>query len=447
MNRRNFLKLGSSAMLSSGLATSPTFGLGKKSQAGDYKALVCIFLLGGNDAFNMVVPTSTFEYDEYLASRQNLAIDKNTLLPISPLTYGGARYGMHDQCSELSQLFEQGKLAIMANVGNLIQPTTREQILNSNAMLPRQLFSHNDQQDQWRYGDPLTKSSGWGGRASDFYVSNNTESLLTSVAIDGRSNWLASNNNLDLSISHNGFDSYKQVLPDRSHQAERRTAFRALLGQNYANPILREFSETQERTMEVSERVGTMVQSVPDFMTDIPNADNLLSSRLQMVARLIAARESLGMTRQVFYVGMSGFDTHSSHMHDQPALLQKLSEAMNYFYELTVELGVAEKVTTFTSSEFGRTLTSNGDGTDHGWGNHQFIMGDSVKGKDIYGVMPSLEIGGPDDSDNDGRIIPTTSIEQYVEPLLNWYGLDSGQVNTVLPNLSAFSGSSMDFML
>ncbi|WP_251358998.1 DUF1501 domain-containing protein [Kangiella sp. TOML190] len=447
VNRRDFLKLGAGALATAGLANWPQAGLAAANPPSDYKAIVNIFFLGGNDGFNMVIPRSDFEYDEYAASRQNLAVAKSDLLAINPITAGGAQYGLHPMMSEVQQLFSDGRLGVMANVGNLIQPVTKAQLENPNTPRPRQLFSHNDQQDQWRYGDPNTEQSGWGGRLMDYKIADNTNPLLTGMAIGGRSKWLVSQQNLDISINRNGFDNYSYVRPDANWTQNRRTAFQSLLHQNYGNAFAQEFSGTQKRTMDLVEQVGSLINDLPEFTTSLPEQQNRLAESLRMVGRMIAIREQLGMTRQVFYVAMGGFDTHDDQLQNQPALLQQISQALKYFYDLTVELGVENSVTSFTSSEFGRTLTSNGDGTDHAWGNHQLMMGGSVRGGDIYGTMPSLEIGGIDDYRDDGRIIPTSSVEQYAKPILDWYGMDANQLATILPNLSAFDANALDFML
>lgn len=445
MNRRRFLKLSAGSAATVGLMNMPLTALANGNSLPDYKAIVNIFFLGGNDGFNMIVPTSNFEYDEYAASRQNLAIPRADLLEVSPT--GGGAYGFHPALLEMQNLFNDGQMAVLANVGNLIQPVTKTQLANPNTPRPDQLFSHNDQQDQWRYGDPVSKSSGWGGRLSDYLIGDNADPLLTSIAIGGRTNWLASEQNLDLAINDNGFDRYSYVRPDQNWTQNRRAAFRSVLDQSYSDPFLNEFASAQKRTMDLVERVGGFTRDLEDFTTVLPDNENYLAKSLQMVAKMIAVRNQLGMQRQVFYVAMGGFDTHDDQLQHQPALLQQISQAMKYFYDLTIELGVENSVTSFTSSEFGRTLTSNGDGTDHAWGNHQFVMGGAVNGGDIYGTMPSLEIDGPDDYNDDGRIIPTTSVEQFAKPILDWFGMTESQIATVIPNLSAFNGDAIDFMI
>jgi len=446
MNRRRFLKLSASSAATIGLMNTPMTALANGNSFPDYKAIVNIFLLGGSDGFNMVVPRSDYEYAEYAASRQDLAIAKADLLSIAPSTQGGAQYGLHPAMTEMQNLFASGQLGVISNVGNLIQPVTKAQ-LNPNTPLPRQLFSHNDQQDQWRYADPESSKSGWGGRVIDYLVGNNTNPLMSSVSVGGRSKWLASQQNLDLSINANGFDEYTYVQPDTNWTQDRRAAFLSVLNQDYSDPFIKEFASTQKRTVSLVESVGGVLDTLADFNTVIPDPENYLAESMQMVAKLISIREQLGMQRQVFYIGVGDFDTHDNQTQRQAELFAMVSQAMQYFYDLTVELNVADQVTSFTSSEFGRTLTSNGDGTDHAWGNHQFVMGGAVKGGDIYGTMPSLEIGGADDVGDDGRIIPSTSVEQYAKPILDWFGMTESQIATVTPNLSVFDANALDFMV
>lgn len=446
MNRRKFLKLSAGSAATIGMLNMPMTTLANVKDFSDYKAIVNIFFLGGNDGFNMVVPTSDSDYAEYAASRQNLALDKASLLSLSPATAGMGNYGLHPSMSEVQSLFNDGHLGVIANVGNLIKPVTKAELEDPLTVRPDQLFSHNNQQDQWRYANPGSKSSGWGGRIMDYVVNENQNPLLTSVAINGRSNFLASASHLDLSVRSSGFDSYSYVRPDTNWTAARRAAFRKLLQSQSADPFVNEFRNTQNRTMDLVESVRGKLDGLEEFATPLPSSDNGLAKGLGMIAKLIAIREQLGMHRQVFYVGLGGFDTHDNQNTRQPALMTQISQAMKYFHDLTVELNVADKVTSFTSSEFGRTLTSNGDGTDHAWGNHQFVMGGAVNGGEIYGTMPSLEIGGPDDYRKDGRIIPTTSVEQYANPILQWFGMSDNQIATVLPNLTAFDANALDFM-
>lgn len=452
MKRREFLKLGAASILGSGLANIPGYmssSLFAQSQLPDYKALVCVFLHGGNDAFNLIVPSDADSYSEYANSRQNLAVAQNSLLPISPLSNDGHTYGMHPQAAALQALFNDGKLAVMANVGNVLEPVTKDLIRNGSVSLPTELFSHNNQQHQWKaINTSATDNSGWGGRIANLFASQQTQPLLTGLSLDGNTNWLRHPDFLGLSISPSGFDDYWYIKEGDGYENKRRTAHLETLYRSYAKQFHKEIAETNTRTLELVESVGSVLANTPELTTVFP-ADNgyQLSSQLKMVANMIAARDALGMQRQVFFVEMGGFDTHDDHNQDQPNLFSMLSNSLSAFYDALVEVGANSDVTTFTASEFGRTLTSNGDGTDHGWGNHQIVMGDSVRGSNIYGTMPSLEIGGVDDHGNRGRIIPSTSVEQYANSMLQWYGLDAGQIQTVLPNHAVFDMNKINLMI
>lgn len=450
--RRDFLKLGAASILGSGLASLPgafSSSILANSHLTDYKALVCVFLHGGNDAFNLIVPSDTDGYAEYVNARQNLAVAQNTLLPISPLSSDGHTYGLHPQAAPLQGLFADGKMSVMANVGNLLEPVTRDQLANGIGRVPTELFSHNNQQDQWKTInlDPAAKS-GWGGRLTNIFAAQEAEPLLTALSVNSRSLWLRHPDTLSLSISSDGFDDYWFVGEGQGFENQRRTAHLETLYRTYNKTFDKEIADVNKRTLELVESVGSVLSTVPPLTTVFPDDGGYgVASQLKTVANMIAARDSLGMHRQVFFVEMGGFDTHDDHNADQPDLFAMLSNSLKAFYDALVEVGASSDVTTFTSSEFGRTLTSNGDGTDHGWGNHQLVMGDAVRGGDIYGSMPSLAIGGVDDYGDRGRIIPTTSVEQYVHSLLQWYSLDANQIATVLPNLGAFDANAVNLMI
>ncbi|MBT8140783.1 MAG: DUF1501 domain-containing protein [Gammaproteobacteria bacterium] len=448
MKRREFLKLGAASLIGSGLVNFPRLSFAQNALP-DYKALVCVFLHGGNDAFNLIVPTDSDGYAEYSNARQNLSVEQSALLPISPLTNDGHTYGLHSAASSLHELFNNGKMAVMANTGNLIQPITRDEYRNKSVPVPTELFSHNNQQDQWKTINLTSgQNSGWGGRVASIYASQQTEPLLTGLSVNSRSLWLRNSGFLDLSVSADGFDEYWFVKEGEGYENKRRTAYLDNLYREYANQFEQEIAVTNQRTLELVESVGSVLQNTPPLNTVFPEDNGYgLSSQLRMVANMIAARDTLGMSRQVFFVEMGGFDTHDDHNQDQPNLFGTLADSLKAFYYALTEVGAASDVTTFTASEFGRTLTSNGDGTDHGWGNHQLVIGDAVRGGDIYGTMPSLEIGGVDDSGKRGRIIPTTSVEQYVHSMLNWYGLDNNQIQTVLPNHGAFDMHKINLMI
>lgn len=443
MKRRDLFKLGSMAMVGSGLMSLPSMSLGASKNFSDYKALVCFYFFGGNDGFNMVVPLGS-DYDDYAASRQNMAVAKGDLLPLSTASYGNSSYGLHPQLASLQGLFNDGKLGLMANMGNLIEPVTKADLTAFAKKLPPKLFSHNDQQNQSQYLTPGQSKTGLGGRLVDLLKSSNTNQLFTGVNIDTKRNWFRNPQGSSLVIGRRGFSQYSYVR-DLSWSKNRREAFLQLLEHDYGNSFTNEFSKLQKRTVDLTETIGKSINDVT-FTTAKPG-NNKVAEKFEMIAKVISKRSMLGASRQIFMVDMGGFDTHDAHLEKQPELYKTLADAMKYFYDLTVEQGIADKVTTFTHSEFGRTLTSNGNGTDHAWGNHQFVMGGAVRGGDIHGKFPDLAIGGSDDIRRDGRIIPTTSVEQYMESLLKWFGVTEAQMTEIMPNRGAFDTSAINLMI
>jgi uncharacterized protein (DUF1501 family) len=443
MNRRNFV-LASGSLGAAAAAGWSGRTAAQSADPDDYRALVCVFLLGGNDSFNMVAPRSALEHGIYARSRQNLAIARDSLLPINPLTSDGAQYGLHPRMAELARLFDAGRLAVVANVGPLIRPVSKAEVLARTAPLPPQLFSHNDQQDQWSsLKGQADIRSGWAGRAADAMASSlTTQQMPINVSLVGNSLLQIGQSSEPYVISTDGAIRYNVLSPGAGLYAERRAMFERLLALRGASPVNRAFAAVNQRSLANADRINNALGSVAPLATRLPATD--LGRQLNMVARLIAARAPLAMRRQIFLVAIGGFDTHDDQNTVQPRLFGDLSAGLASFYDALTELRVADKVTTFTQSDFGRTLTSNGDGTDHGWGSHQLVLGDAVRGREIYGVMPRLEIGGPDDVDA-GRIIPAFGVQQYVATLLNWWGLPGAQLDGVATGLSAFASRNLRF--
>lgn len=444
MNRRHFLlnsaSLGAVASLShSGASLAQTAPGGT-----DYRALVCVFLFGGNDSFNMVAPRSAAEHSVYARSRQNLAIARDSLLPISPLTSDGAQYGLHPRMPELARLFDAGQLAIVANVGPLVRPTTKAEVLARAAPLPPQLFSHNDQQDQWLSAKAqLALQTGWAGRAADALAPDLvSQQLPANVSFFGTNLMQTGQRTQSYVMSTQGATSYLVLTPPAALATERRAAVERLLALRGDSPIQRAFAAVHQRALASTDRVSNALASVPPLGTAFPSGD--LSAQLSMVARMIAARQALSMRRQIFFVAAGGWDTHDDQNQLQPNLLGNVSASLAAFQNALTELRVADQVVTFTQSDFGRTLTSNGDGTDHGWGGHQLVLGNPVRGREIYGIMPRLELGGPDDIDA-GRIVPSLGVQQYAATLLRWWGLDEAQIDAAVPGLGLFSSRNLGF--
>ncbi len=444
-DRRQFLKAGSAAAAFAG-TPGLTFAQGVSTAApfSDYRALVCVFLFGGNDSFNMLVPRSAAEYDVYAQSRQNLAIDRDLLLPITAASAGGVDYGLHFSMGGIKTLFDAGRAAFVSNVGPLIEPTTKDQYFNRSVALPPQLFSHNDQQDQWfsLKGDAVSKT-GWAGRIADLIRSSVTnQRMATNASLFGNSLFQSAEETIAYVMGPRGpipFEAFGDTTPF----LEQRQAFERILAANYGSIYERAFAEIQQRAVEAADLVSSTIAPPPGFSTEFPASQ--LGDQLRTVARLIERREQLDMQRQIFFVAAGGFDSHDDQVLSQPALLGGISEAISAFYAATVEIGVADSVTTFTQSDFGRTLTSNGDGSDHAWGGVQLVVGDSVLG-DMYGSYPLLEIGGADDVGG-GRMIPTTSADQYAATLAKWFGIDDLDLGAVAPNLDNFVERDLGFML
>jgi uncharacterized protein (DUF1501 family) len=447
--RRDFLKKFSQLTLgASGFyAATAQFQLANALvQPGDpYKALVCIFLLGGNDAFNTLVPLGDAEYNLYKTTRQTLAVDQAGLLPISPDNDLGLQLGLHPSMTGIQELFANGQLAFISNVGALVEPVTKTSYKNNSVLLPPQLFSHNDQQSFVQSLQSGFKRNGWSGRAADAMLGVNTNQKLSmNISLGGSNLWQTGANVVPYSVDASGVKELENFNKNSTDQRElsRIQIYQTLLSQQQSHPFVREFARSQALAWELSGEVKQALDAQAPLTTVFPA--NALAANLKMIAQLISARAALGVTRQTFFVGMGDFDTHGNQLNRHVSLLAQLSSALKSFYAATVELGVSNQVTCFTASDFGRTLTSNGDGTDHGWGSHQMIMGGAVKGKNIYGTYPNLTINSNDDI-GEGRIIPTSSIDQYAATLASWYGVPATEFSTVFPNLHRFNTPTLDF--
>ena len=452
MNRRDFLRTSGAAAAAASFAATPGLawsqGVGTTAPFPDYKALVCVFLFGGNDSYNMVVPNTAAEYNAYAASRQNLAIAQQDLLPINPVSQAGANpFGFHPSMPGMQGLFETGKAAVVANVGPLVEPTTRDQFFNQSVTLPSQLFSHNDQQDQWHaLKGAGTSKTGWAGRIADLIrTSVATQQMATNASLFGTSLWQSADESIAYVMGQTGplaFTGFSDDPNDITYDQKR--AFMRIVEAQYGSIYERAFAEIQQRAIAAADSVSAAIDSAPVLNTAFPNSQ--LGRQLETVARLIGSRDQLQMQRQIFFVATGGFDSHDDQNENQPDLLGGISEAITAFYEATVELSIADAVTTFTQSDFGRTLTSNGDGTDHAWGGNQLVVGDSVAGQDFYGTYPLLQIGGPDDVGG-GRMIPTTSADQFAATLARWFGVPDIDLDIVAPHIGNFAQRDLGFMV
>ncbi len=444
-NRRGFLQLGLNTLASSSLLAT-LGGFERALAAADtsgYRALVCIYLYGGNDAFNLLVPRSTEAYNQYAQSRGGLAVPRMRLLPLRPVTDDGNDYGVHPNCRGIQQLFNEGQLSFVANVGSLVEPVTRSQYLSGSANLPLQLFSHEDQQVQWMTGrSDSSERKGWAGHIADLLAGQGySPKLSVNISLAGTNIWQSAGDIVPYTMGLNRAPEL-EVLSFGGARAE--TYLKILEQAGAAESLMtQEFAATESRALELGRTINDALAGAPALTTEFPAS--YLGQQMRMAGRMIAARNQLGASRQIFFVGLPGFDTHDDQLQTHPGLLTTLSDALRAFYDATAELGVQDLVTTFTASEFGRTLTSNGDGTDHAWGSHQLVMGGAVRGKSIFGRMPNLTINGPDDVDT-GRIIPTQAMDQYAATLSRWFGLSESDLDLVFPNLANFASRNLGFM-
>ncbi len=465
-SRRSFLRSGLAALAGgAGFFAAPrslsllNAAWAQSAPAGnDYKALVCVFLLGGNDGHNLVVANSDAEYATYATRRRGLAIARNALLPITPIEGANYALGLHPAVPELRQLFENGRLAIMANVGALLEPVTKAQYDQRLARLPPQLFSHNDQQDFWqslevRSAVDITPASGWAGRIADLIhgSSNPGATLAMNMSLAGANLFEAGRSTNSLSVDSGEIRSIENEL-DPQAAAE----FEAILAMPQTNLLADEYRRTTKRAVDDYRVLGQALAGAPALATPFPApplegapaADRFafaLGRQLRRAVELISVRQALGLRRQIFFCSLGGFDTHDAQMADQPQLLAGLSRALNAFHAATVELGVDSNVTTFAASDFGRSLTSNGDGSDHSWGNHLFVMGGAVRGRRVFGAMPDLGAGSADIA-ADGNTIPRIAVDQYGATLGRWFGLSDANLGLVFPNLGAFDRHDLGFM-
>ncbi|MFK8014501.1 MAG: DUF1501 domain-containing protein [Gammaproteobacteria bacterium] len=456
LSRRRFLeRLAVTAVGSGAIATQGKLGLmqsalaatGDYSNLTDYKSLVCVFLFGGNDSFNTIVPTNDGPYAQYQNLRGAMALPQNSLLGLN-----GSNYGFHPTMGGLQNMYNTGKLAVVGNVGTLFEPTDRESYQNGTALLPPDLFSHNDQQEIWQTARaPLSgiTQPGWGGRMADLLGEANSNPYVPpTITMAGNNNFQAGVNALPFSMNaFSGVEEFRFLSNSGwpPWEASRSETWSEILSAPYNHALERQAAEgLATAKLQIAELNDTLDQA-PAIVTEYPE-DSYIAAQLRMVARVISIREQLGMKRQIFFVGFGSFDFHGSQLNEQAAKLQELSGAMSAFQANMDELSLGDTVTAFTSSDFGRTLSVNGDGTDHGWGNAAMVMGGAVNGGAIYGSPPSLDIGGPQDTDNAGRMIPEYSLGQYGATLARWMGIEDSDLGDIFPYLNNFGSTDIGFM-
>jgi uncharacterized protein (DUF1501 family) len=409
----------------------------------DYRCLVCIFMYGGNDANNMLIPIDPASYAAYSARRGPLQLPQSSLLPIPTSITQGVPYGLHPAMTGLQKLFQNGKAAAVANVGPLAVPTTKVQFDSRSVQLPPNLFSHSDQQAQWQssISDGGITRTGWAGRLGDLLQSSNANRGATLISLAGNNLWENGNSLSSYKVSPSGnfgFDFYK---PD-SASDPLSISVGEILNAQRNHLFEKEWVKTIKRSVE-NQQTLTKAISTQQFASAFPNSS--IGSQLQMAARLIASRGALGVKRQTLFCSIGGFDTHGDdQLQRQQQLFGEISAAVSAFYEATVQLGVSDKVTTFTASDFGRSLASNGKGSDHGWGSHHFVVGGAVKGG-LYGTFPNLAVGGTDDV-GQGVWLPSTSVDQYAASMATWFGVAPTEISTIFPNLNRFGSADLGFL-
>lgn len=425
--------------------------------ATDYKALVCVFLFGGNDYANTVINYDATSHAQYTAIRGGIAIPRASLAatalnPTTPLP-DGKQYALHPSMTGLANLFNTGAAAVQLNVGPLVVPLTRQQYNSNSAANPRppKLFSHNDQQSVWMTSAAEGTTTGWGGHVGDLARSHNTNNVLSCISVAGNTVFLSGDQALSYQVSSNGAVRINCLNGNVYGSAAVRAALVDIAMQTRGHALENEYNLVTARAYGTEGAVTNALNAFPANSAPFTNfpANNGLASQLRLVARLIAARNQLGSKRQVFFVSLGGFDLHDNLLGGQATNMERLSSALTAFHQATVDLGVADKVTAFTASDFGRTLTSNGDGSDHGWGSHHLMVGGAVRGAAFYGKAPPVSVTNSNVDSFDqwhvgqGRLLPSTSVTQYAATLARWFGVDPGELGQVLPYVGNFG--SVDY--
>jgi uncharacterized protein (DUF1501 family) len=447
-SRRAFLKrtaaLGIAGPAASFVTQLAGIGEAAAATASDYKALVCIFLYGGNDYANTLPPYDQASYDLYAAARPGLAharasLDATLLKPDIALA-GGRQYALSPTMAPLIPIFDAGRMAVMLNVGTLVRPTTKAQYTARSVALPPKLFSHNDQQSYWQASNPEGATSGWGGRLGDLFQSGNGAAALTCINTSGNAVFLSGRTAIQYAVGSSG----PTALAGRNSlfgSAAAANALKAIMSTPDTHMLGAEYATVSKRALDLYAQVNTALGSAPATNFPLFPTGNSLADQLKIVARMISVSSELGAKRQVFFVSMGGFDTHDGLATTHPTLVGRIAAAMRAFYDTTVALGVADRVTAFTGSDFGRTLTPNSDGSDHGWGSMHFVMGGAVNGKRLYGTPPAIGNNTIDDV-GQGRLLPTMSVDQYAATMASWFGVSASNLPTVLPNIGNYAPSS-----
>jgi uncharacterized protein (DUF1501 family) len=442
-SRRTFINCASLAAAGNILGLRPFGALNALAQSsGGYKALVCVFLFGGNDANNTLIPFDATGYEQYSSLRGDLALAQNTLLPLTP----APNFALHPSLPDIQTLFNSNNAAFVANVGTLVQPLTRAQY-QAGQSAPTNLFSHPDQQLEWQNAaQSAATPTGWAGRMADVlgasYNQGASIPMITSVAGDT----LFCNGNSTTPVSVSPGNLGEANCSEGSECTARQLTAQALLTLDTGISLVQADDSITTNAYAYAKTLADAVQSITPLQTVFP-ANNGLAAQLKQIAQIIQVRSALNVQRQIFFAGIGNFDTHADQLGLQSSLLAEISPALAAFYNATVELNVASEVTTFTMSDFSRTFQPNSNnGSDHAWGAHHIVIGGAVKGGQVYGTYPTLALGGPDDSDSNGRWVPTTASSQYAATLAQWFGVSVGELPAVLPSIGNFSTNNLGFV-
>lgn len=413
--------------------------------AKDYKALVCVFLFGGNDHANTLIPYDKDNYKRYQNIRQDIAI-KRTQIQTLNSQQGlpkGVQLGLHPNLKQLKHLFAEKELAILLNVGALVAPTSLKDFRNQAVPLPPHLFSHNDQQSIWQSSQPEGANKGWGGALIEANRASYGQSLFSTVSLHGNAVLLAGEN------IHPYQCTGKGAIPMRAYKGQRlfgskatSKAFAQLINQPSDNPFKQALWHTNQRAISAYSQLAPIKEFEPKGNF---KEDNKLAAQLKYVAQMIRANRLLGVKRQVFFVGIGGYDTHADLLANHAHKMQELDTALYAFQQAIKAMHMEKQVTTFSASDFGRTFSVNGDGSDHGWGGHHFILGGAVKGGRFYGQMPDIGLNTQQDVGK-GRLLPTTSIDQYATTLALWFGISASNIPLIAPNIGRFDTASLGFI-
>jgi uncharacterized protein (DUF1501 family) len=420
----------------------------------DYRAIVCLFLYGGNDGNNMIIPRDTAGYSSYQAARSILALPRTNLLAIGNPNGDGHDYALHPEMGALQSIYNAGRMAVLANVGTLVAPITKAEYDSGGAAVPPYLFSHNDQQVQWQTSVPDSpKKVGWGGRLADLKQALNGGSQISmNISLAGNNFFQVGEEVFQYHVTPEGSIGLSEYSADWAPRQQMYHALDQTLGMSYGHLFETEYAAISRRAIANDTLLKSTLAGFSSFVDKFPRAVDAngditeLGAQLRMVLRLIASRQALGMKRQIYFCSVGGFDTHDDQLTDHGALMKMLSNAIADFYQATVDIGVANNVTLYTASDFNRTYSTNGQGSDHAWGSHQLVVGGAVAGGKIYGRMPVPQTSGPDDTGDRGAWIPTISVDEYAATLAKWFGVSPTEMSLVLPNINRFAHPDLGFM-